>query len=100
MGRRLPLAEQLRLLEIGRRQVRALRERGGSPSRVEALANDLAGARFSVSAALLASGIGQAEREDLERREREARELLGEVRALGSAGRSARIAPGPSGYPG
>lgn len=88
------LAGHLRLLDAKREGVHALRERGGeSPSCVEALVNDLVGIKLVVSAALLAGGIGEAKREDLERREREARELLRGTWALGSAGRGTRIAP-------
>ena len=68
------LAEQLRLLEAKGGEVEGLRERGGRAD--EALANDLAGIRLVVSAALLAGGLGEVEREELGRREREARELF------------------------
>ena len=68
-GRRLLLTGQLRLLDAKKEEVHALRERGGAGSScVKALANDLAGARFVLSAALLAGGLGKTEREDLERR--------------------------------
>ena len=99
-GRKHPLLTgQLRLLEVKRGEVRTLRERGGSSSYVEALANDLVGIRLVLSAALLAGGIGEAERGELERCEREALELLRETWVLGSAGRGTRIAPEPSQRP-
>ena len=47
--------------------VRTLRERGGSPSYNEALANDLVGIRLLQSVALLASRLGETEREELRR---------------------------------
>lgn len=81
-GRRLLLARQLRLLEVKSEEVRNTRERSESASCVEAIANDLAGIRFVLTAALLAGDVGETEREDLERREREARESLREGRAF------------------
>ena len=68
------LAGQLRLLEEKRAEVEALRQRGGGPD--DALAKDLAGVRFVLRAALLADGLTEAKREELERSERVARELL------------------------
>lgn len=79
-GRRLLLAHQLRLLGARREEVRTLRERGeGGSYRGEALANDLVGIRLVLSAALLFQGLAEAEREGLERLEREAREMLREA---------------------
>jgi hypothetical protein len=75
-GRRV-LAGQFRLLEVKRAEVEDPRRRGGGPD--DALANDLAGIRFVLRAALLAGGLTEAEREELERSEREARELLAEA---------------------
>ena len=79
--RRLLLVGQLRLLDDKREEIRTLRERGGgrSPSRIEALANDLVGIRLVLSAELLAGGLDEAERDGLQRREREARKLLQQV---------------------
>ena len=71
------LDRQLRLLQAKRAEVEDLRRRGGGPDDV--LANDLAGIRFVLRAALLARGLTEAEREELERREREAEGLLREA---------------------
>ena len=71
------IADQLRLLEARRVEVEALRPAGAEPD--DGLANDLAGVRFVLLAALLAGGLTVAKREELERSEREARELLGRV---------------------
>lgn len=76
-GKCLLLAEQLRLLDVKKEEIRALRERGGGSFFYgEALANDLVGIRLVLCAALLSQGLDEAERDELERREREARELL------------------------
>lgn len=78
--RSLLLAGQLRLLRTKGEEVRTLCGRGGGgSSRGEALANDLVGIRLVLNAALLTGGLGESEREELQRREREARELLREA---------------------
>ena len=68
------LDEQLQLLAAKRGEVEVLRKREGRAD--EDLADDLAGIRLVLSAALLSQGLDEAERGELERREREARGLL------------------------
>lgn len=68
------LDEQLRLLEVKKGEAETLRVRGGRAD--EDLPNDLVGIRLVLTSALLAGGFDEPEREDLERREREARELF------------------------
>ena len=66
------------MLEAKRAEVGALRRRGGGLD--DALANDLAGIRFVLRAAILSSEwLGVDHRNELERCEREARELLAEA---------------------
>ena len=76
-GDQRALAGQIRLLEAKRAEVEGLRRRRGKECDDE-LANDFAGIRFVLRAALLTSRLTVAERNGLERREREARELLRE----------------------
>ena len=71
------VAAQLRLLEEKGAEVEALRRRGGGPDDV--LADAPAGIGFVLRTALLAGGLTEAEREELERREREAKALLHEA---------------------
>lgn len=71
------ITAQLRLLEEKRAELETPRPAGVGPD--DGLANDLAGIRFVLRAALLAGGLDEAEREKLERREREARKLLREA---------------------
>ena len=75
------LDEQLRLLEVKRGEIETLRERGGRAD--EDLANDLVGIRLVLSSALLVGGFGETERGEMERREREARELFAVATRLG-----------------
>ena len=75
------LDEQLRLLEVKRGEIETLRERGGRAD--EDLANDLVGIRLVLSSALLVGGFGEAERGEMERRERQARELFAAATRLG-----------------
>ena len=84
------LAGQLLLLEPKRAEVKALRLRGVGPD--DGLANDLAGIGFVLRAALLTDGLTEAEREELERREREAWDLLRRVVA-GTEGAGSGGAP-------
>lgn len=86
---RHPLLDvQLRLLEDRRADIAdLLLERGGEGDEtlVDAVANDLVGARLVIQAALAAPspcGISGAAREDLRHREQEAGELLRVVLAL------------------
>lgn len=72
--RRHLLDEQLKLLKAKRGEVEVLRGRGSQAD--EDLANDLVGSRLTLSAELLAGGLGDNEREELERHEHEARELF------------------------
>ena len=81
------VAGQLELLEARRAGVEALRHFGAEPD--DGLANDLAGVLLVLRAALLAGGLTSAERREMERSERAARELL--RRARGSLeGRTSR----------
>ena len=76
---------QLRLLEKKRAELETPRPVGVGPD--DGLANDLAGIRFVLRAALLAGGLTEAEREKMERSEREARDLLRRtVAGTGGAG--------------
>ena len=77
------LAGQLRLLEAKRAEVEA--PAGAGPD--DGLANDLAGIRFVLRAALLSQGLTDVGREELERPEHEARQLLRRaVAGTGEAG--------------
>lgn len=88
------LIEQLRLLEEKKGEARELLDRGRESDEVLAheIANDLAGIRFVIRAAVNKCGPGPR-RDELDLREREALELLREVvrpiserRALGGTG--------------
>lgn len=71
------LAEQLGLLEEKKREVPELLRRGDRPG--QDIADELAGIRMVILAALLHFGGSEAERDELRLREREARALLREV---------------------
>ena len=89
-GSRRVLAGQLRLLQARKAEVEDLRRRGGGPD--DGLANDLAGIRFVLRAALLAGGLTGAWREKVERSEREARDLF--RRTVAGTGGAGDGAPG------
>lgn len=90
-GRCRDLAVQLRLLEEKRGEIQAMHRRGAGPD--DALANDLAGTRFVLRAALLAGGLTEAKREEPERSEHEARKLLRRV-VTGTGGAGGGSSPG------
>ena len=73
-GDRQLLKEQLELLKTKKVEVDALLASGGEVD--QALADDLVGIVFVIRAALLSGSLSGVEREEVERSERTARELL------------------------